>query len=196
MSSSGDTLAAAESKLGSSLPMRFATPLLVVVLIAAAIVMYLNAHSAKSALDSVTHVAVDLREANANAAGFDPAQARRVLSALESLAAQPEQAAVHVDDLRAIAARAADWARGAPVPSTELHAAVCLRSAADALRAYGLRPSPAPLAIALSKLAEARAALAGRVDRPGAIGGLEDQIENLDRAHQEQLQQLDEELKK
>jgi hypothetical protein len=174
--------------------MRFATPLLVLVLIAAAVVMYLNAHSAKSALESVTNVAVDLREADATAAGFDSTQARRVLSALESLAAQPEQAASHVDDLQAIAARAADWARGAPVPSTELHAAVCLRSAADALRAYALRPSAAPLATARDKLAEARGALAGQVGRPGAIGGLEDQIENLDRAHQEQLQGLDEEL--
>ncbi len=175
--------------------MRFATPLFVVVLIAAAVVMYLNAHSAKSALDSVTHVAVDLREADATASAFDPAQVRRVLSALESLAAQPDQAASHVGDLRAIAARAADWARGAPVPSAELHAAVSLRSAADALRAYALKPSPAPLATAHRKLAEARAALAGQVERPGAIGGVQDQIENLDRAHQEHLQRLDEELK-
>ena len=176
--------------------MRFVAPLLVVVLIAAAIVLYLNAHEARSAFDSVTGVAADLREAGATATAFDPGQARRALTALESLVDEPEQASQHVDDLRAIAARAADWARGAAVPSPELHAAVCLRSAADALRDYALRPSPVALATARHKLTEGRAALEGREERPGPVGAVQDQIENLDHAHQEPLKTLDEELKR
>ncbi len=176
--------------------MRAVSPLLLVVLIAAAIVMLLNARSAKEAFEGVQDVAVTLQERNVTGRQFDRDQAAHTIAALDQLLATPDLISVRADWLRTVADLAAAWARAAAVPSPELRVAVSVRGAADELRSYALRPSRYRILAARRLLAEARAVLAGEAVPYGPVEGLRDQIENLDRAHQEQHQRLDEELKR
>lgn len=173
--------------------MRFLGSLLLIVLIAAAVVMYLNARTARESMEAVHDIALTLREEGVSGLALDPRTAALTVTALEELLAQPDRIPDRSAELAAVAAVAAAWASGAEVPSGELRFAVAVRSAADELRAYALRPSRLRLGAARGHLDRARAVLEG-AGGGGAVGGLRDQLENLDRARQEQHQRLEEEL--
>ena len=155
--------------------MRISGALFLVVLISVGFMLYLTARDATSSLDAVAAVATDLREEGVT--GID-----------------------HVDDLKTFAATAAAWADAAPSPSTELRIAVALRKAAGELRSQALSPSTVHLMRARRYLGVAEdalefAAMGGGGPGPGlATDAVRDRLENLEQAHQEHYQELDEEL--
>jgi hypothetical protein len=69
-----------------------------------------------------------------------------------------------------------------------------LRSAAGELREYSLRPADRHLKAAAQELDSAAAALAGEPVRNNPTDALRDQLDNLQRSHQEQQLAVDEEL--
>jgi len=93
-----------------------------------------------------------------------------------------------------VATEAASWAEVAPAPSVELRVAVALRSAAGELRAYSLRQEDRHLRAAEKQLDTAEAALDGEPVHNNPTDALRDQLENLQRSHQEQQLEVDEAL--
>ena len=179
--------------------LRISAGLLLSALLAAGYALFLSGRDARSSLDAVTALADGLRDEQAIGATLDRATAEAMAVAMETLLAAPETIAYHVEDLRAIAQTAAAWAAASPTASPELHAAVCLRTAAGHLRAYALGPSPQHLLQAERKLADARLSLrGGGVGSSGSGGlatdGLRDRLGDLEQAAQEQRQELDEAL--
>lgn len=175
--------------------MRIGGALMIIVLLAAAVVFYLSGESATSSLDAVAVVATGLREEGVTGAALDRQTAMRMIAAMDELIATPDMIADHLADLRVFAGTAASWADAAPSPSSELHAAVALRGAADELRAYGVNPRRNELARAQSFLGEARLALSGEAPGPGlATEGVRDRLENLQRSQREKVQEVEEEL--
>ncbi|MCU0233172.1 MAG: hypothetical protein MUE90_03975 [Thermoanaerobaculales bacterium] len=179
--------------------LRISGGLLLAALLAAGYALYLSGRDARASLDAVSALADGLRDEQAAGAPLDRATAEAMAAAMETLRAAPETIADHVEELRAIAHTAAAWAAAAPTASPELHAAVCLRTAAGHLRAYALGPSPQHLLQAERSLAEARLALSGGgAGASGSAGlatdGLRDRLGDLEQAAREQRQELDEAL--
>ena len=169
--------------------------LLLGLLIAAAIMLYLQAERTTTGLDAVEQVADHLREPGVSGEALDHGSATRMAAALEALIGAPERIPDHVADLRTFGEQAAAWARHAPAPSPELRAAVALRGAASELRGYALDRDGGHLTRARQELDRARGALAGEpVAGSAATDAVRDQLDNLQRSQQEQLQSLDEEL--
>ncbi len=125
---------------------------------------------------------------------FDRDRAADMVSSLRTLLESPEDIAGRTNELRTVAAAASSWAEAAPAPSVELRVAVALRSAAGELRAYSLRPTQGHLSAAEKHLDTADAALAGEPVNNNPTDALRDQLENLQRSHQEQVQEVDEAL--
>jgi len=124
-----------------------------------------------------------------------------MISAMEDLLAAPDTISDHVVDLKTFAATAASWADAAATPSAELHVAVALRRAAGELRGYALTPTEIHLSRTRQLLTAARSGLDGASDGLGggqgpglAVGAIKDRIDNLQQSHQEQVQEVDEEL--
>jgi len=179
--------------------LRISGGLLLAALLAAGYALFLSGRDARSSLDAVSALADGLRDEQTVGATLDRATAEAMASAMETLVAAPETIADHVEELRAIAQTAAAWAAAAPTAGPELHAAVCLRTAAGHLRAYALGPSPQHLLHAERKLADARLSLGGGgVGSRGSGGlatdGLRDRLGDLEQAAREQRQELDEAL--
>ncbi len=171
--------------------------LLIGVLIAAAIVLYLQTERATTGLEAVEHVAVQLREEGVEGIAFDHEDAARMTDALQMLVDAPDRITDHVADLRTFGETAAAWARQAPAPSPELRAAVALRGAASELRSYALDDDTGHLARARHELDRARAGLAGEPSSgTAATEAVRQQLDNLQRSQQEQRQRLDEELQR
>jgi len=171
--------------------------LLLGVLIAAAIVLYLQTERATTGLEAVEQVAVQLREPGVVGVAFDHDGAARMVDALQMLLEAPDRIGDHVDDLRTFGETAAAWARQAPAPSPELRAAVALRGAAAELRGYAVDGDAGQLTRAQRELDRARGALAGEpASGTAATEAVRDQLDNLQRSQQEQLQRLDEELQR
>jgi hypothetical protein len=168
--------------------------LLLSMVLAAGVVLYLQTRDARSSLDAVDEVATSLRESGVSGKDLDRKAATRMLETLERLTSDPAGAADHVDELRVFGETAAAWARNAPSPSTDLHLAVALRSAASDLRSWALNHRQYDLESATSALARARAVIEGRAPEGDSMQGMRDQLENLQRSEQEQRQQVDEEL--
>ncbi len=179
--------------------MRLSAAILVVALLAAGVILFLQGRSAREDLDAVRRVATDLRERGVEGRALSPEDAERAIAALEPLLSDREAAAVHLDELAGIAASAAAWAQAAPAPSWELRVAVALRGAADDLRSWAVRGDERRRARARSRLSEARRALeARRTGEPpagGATRGIQDRLDNLQHAADEQMQELDEALR-
>ncbi len=184
--------------------MRLSGGFLLLSLIAVGFVLYLVKLDIDSSLNAVTVVASDLREEGVTGAVFEVDTARQMIFAMEGLVDDPAGITDHTEDLQTFSATAASWASIAPVASPELHAAVMLRRAAGALRSYAMAPSERHLVTANRCLAAATTTLNGQASSsaggsasgPGlAVGAIRDQIENLEQAHQERIQEVDEELK-
>jgi hypothetical protein len=172
------------------------------VLIAAGFYLYLGARDATSSLNAVAAVASSLREENITGSTLDRETARQMISAMEDLLAAPDTISEHVEDLKTIAATAASWADAAATPSAELHIAVALRRAAGELRGYALAPKEIQLSRSRQLLSAARSSLDNESDGMGggqgpglAVGAVKDRIDNLQQSHQEQIQEMNEELK-
>jgi len=174
--------------------MRLTGVLFIALLVATAIVLFLQSEDARVSLDAVTTIATNLREAGVHGSTFDHDTAKSILVSLDQLLAEPHRAVDHTDELRTIAATTASWAEGAPTPSVDLRIAVALRSAADELRAYAIEPRKPHLIIARDRLEDARRGLAGELPPGSATDAVKDRLENLQRSQQEQLQNLDEML--
>ncbi len=185
--------------------MKLSGALILVVLLAAAIVIFLQSRDTKASLDAVNSVAVDLREAGVSGTSLDRAAAGRALDALDQLQAAPDTIADHLDDLRTIAETAARWADAAPTPSQDLTAAVALRVAADELRQYGLEPAPAHLIGARREIARAREALVSGAAGPGgasdgsmpagsSVQGVRDRLKNLQQGERERIQDVQQQI--
>ena len=174
--------------------MRIFGALLLVVVLAVAVVTLLQTRQTKESFDAVTTMADELRESDIRGQILDPHRAEALVDSLAELLEQPRLISGHVEDLRTIAATAARWADAAPTPSLELRAAVAIRGAADDLRSYASGGSELALQRAERQLRTARAALAGELPRGSATDAIRDRLDNLGRAHQEKLQELDETL--
>jgi hypothetical protein len=168
---------------------------LLVILLAAAIVFYLQGRSATESFQAVTRIAANLREEGVDERAFDRRLAERMVASLQELLDSPEDIPNHIDDLRTIAATTASWAQAAASPSLELRISVALRGAAGDLREYGIGKSPFALKSAAKNLEEARAALAGEESAGNpAIDAVRDRMENLRRSQQEQHQDIRQEI--
>jgi len=165
-----------------------------VILFVAAAMMYLQQKDATTSLRAVAAAAGDLRERGIEGRSFDHDLASRMESSLRALLDSPEDLPGCTDELRSVAATAASWAEAAPAPSAELRIAVALRSAAGELRAYSLRPADRHLQVAGRHLDTAAAALAGEPVHNNPTDALRDQLDNLQRSHQEQQLEVDEAL--
>ena len=147
-------------------------------------------------------MAAGLREENVTGRDLDREAARQMISAMEDLLAAPDTISDHVEDLKTFAATAASWADAAATPSAELHAAVALRRAAGELRGYALAAKEIQLSRTRQLLDAARSSLDGESVGTGggqgqglAVGAVKDRIDNLQQSRQEQIQEVDEELK-
>lgn len=177
--------------------MRASGALMIAVLMAAGYALYLSSRDAASSFDAVTGAAEGLREEGIAGQPFDRDSAASMVSAMESLAADPETINEHLADLRTFTETAAAWAASSPAASSDLHVAVSLRAAAGELRAHALSPSAAHLSRARRKLESARASLDGSDTTAGsATDGLRDRLENLQQSAEEQRQELDEALRR
>ncbi|MEE4270919.1 MAG: hypothetical protein V2I67_04555 [Thermoanaerobaculales bacterium] len=183
--------------------MRLSGVLILVVLLAMAMVVYLQSRDVAATRDAVTVIATQLKEEGVDARAFDRFQAREVIAVLEGLVADPSSIPDHLEDLKTIASTAAGWAAGALSPSPELHASVAIRKAAVELRSHGVNPSERKLKNASYELRRARHALSsptsGGVDGSSAPSGLvtegvQDRLHNLEAAQKERALELEEEL--
>jgi hypothetical protein len=175
--------------------MRIMGALLLAVLLAAALVLYLQGRSTHEDLRAVNAISSDLREAGVEGTPMDHGQAQRAINTLAELAGNPQAIADQRQQLSAIANTAARWAAAAPSPSPDLRAAVAIRSAADELLAYGVYGGETHLGRARQHILAARSALAGEGRPADAVGGVRDRLQNLQRSQEEQLRKLDETLK-
>ena len=172
--------------------MRIFGGLFIMVLMTAAIMLFLQAEDAEKSIDAVNAVANNLHESGIEGKSADRDAAKRMISAMEALVESPGSIEDNMEGLREIAAIAASWAKAAPSPSAELHMAVGIRGAANELRAYGSRPSDSSLQRARNELAKARDGLMGRAGASGPADGIADRLQNLDQSHKEMYQDIEE----
>ncbi len=161
---------------------------LVVLLVALVIVLILYTRQTRNDMEAVRSVNIGAAE-NVPARPFDRAEADRMTERLRGLI---RQADLPFDELREAAARAAGWAAGLAPGTFEYHMAVNLRGAAGELMA------------ASSSLDDPHRARAGQLLQqaetppgepgggpPGAVGGIKDQLQNLQQSHQEKLTEVE-----
>lgn len=163
-------------------------------LIALAIVLMLRVQEVRHVQDDMNRMMPHLEEQGVEKTVMRRRGALRRIEELEALCEAPAEAENRIPWLKQVAAEAASWAAGAPAPSGELTAAVNIRAAADALRAYGVRANDQSLHRAKTKLSEARAALADNAKPGTATDGLKDRLENLEQSQREHFQELEEAL--
>ena len=161
---------------------------LVAVLIAAVIALVVMTHQTTRDLNAVRSVNLSSTPEVAPAA-FDTAAADRLAARLHGLL---DQADLPEDELSAAAAQAASWAAGLAPGTFDYHLAVNLRSAADELRASSssLADPHRTRARLFLERATARPGSPGG-GPPGAIGGIRDQLQNLQQRHEEQIQDVE-----
>lgn len=155
-------------------------------------VLFLQSKDATESMDAVIQVADGLQEYGVEGRTVDRDTAKRIISSLEALLDNPDAIAANMDGLRQIAATAASWAKAAPSPSADLHMAVSIRAAADELRAYGVTPSDSSLRRARAQLVKARDGLLGQAGTSGPADAMADRLHNLERAHKEKYQEVEE----
>jgi hypothetical protein len=181
--------------------MRISGILILVVLLAMAVVVYLQTRSVTTTQQALTVIASDLREEGVAGVELDVERADRIIAEMERLVADPGLIERHLDDLKTIAETARGWAAGAPSPSPELHAATAIRTAATELRSYAVTPSSSALDRARRELDHARHALATGSSGDGtsapsglATEGVRDRIRNIEATQKERRLEIDEEL--
>lgn len=182
--------------------MRVSGGFMVAVLLAAGFALYLTGRDATSTFDAVAVAADGLREQDVQGQALDLQTADRMVTFMAGLLDFPDTIGDHVDEVRMVADTAASWAADADPASRELHFAVSLRSTAGELRAQALNPSNSHLMRARRHLDQARSSLEGitsgaePLQPPLATDGLRDQMKNLEQAQREQMQQVDEALRR
>ena len=161
---------------------------LVVLLVVMVVVLVVSSRQAHQSTDAVRTVSIGLGEQIATVP-FDQAQARRLVTRLSDLCTTEE---LPGEELRQAAATAAGWAAGLTPGSAEHHLAVKARGAAGELLSASTSLTDPHRNNARRLLAEA-VAPAGRPggNIPGAVGGLRDQIENLQNSEREKLQEVE-----
>jgi len=173
-----------------------ATAGILVVLVAAAIVLYLNGRAATSDLAAVERAATGLRTGAVEPRSLDWQDARRAISYMEELIADPSAIEGSLSRLEEIARDAASWAEGSMSGSAELHAAVSIRAAADELRAYATDGRDEHLARARIRLERSGATLSGSGGAPsGTMTGLKDRLDNVEQSQRERMLELNDALK-
>jgi hypothetical protein len=158
---------------------------LVALLLAAAAVLLLATRQTRSTFDTLKMHTPALREDIASRP-FDSAQAKEMIGRLTDMLEDPRPPR---DELQRAAATAAAWAAGSPPGGPEYHAAVALRSAADALLASSADPQDRQRDTARRALQQARESLATGGPPPGGpVQKIRDELQNLQNSHNEQLQ--------
>jgi hypothetical protein len=163
---------------------------LVALLITLLIALLVMTHQAKRDVTAVRSVNLAVAPEVAPRT-FDAAAADRLAARLRALLDQPR---LPEDELRAAAAQAAGWAAGLTPGTFEYHMAVNLRGAADELLAASDSPSD-PHRTRARQLLERAETPPGSPGGgpPGAVGGIRDQLQNLQQRHVEQLQETEHE---
>jgi hypothetical protein len=172
--------------------MRMWGSLLLVVALTSVFVLFLQSQDATESLHAVNQAADALQEENVVARTVDRDTAKRVISSLETLVANPSAISANLEALRQIAGTAASWAKAAPSPSADLHMAVAIRAAAGELRAYAATPSESSLNRARAELVKAREGLLGQAGASGPEDAMADRLHNLETAQRERYQEVSE----
>jgi hypothetical protein len=163
---------------------------LAALLITMAIALMLMTHQASRDMSAVKSVNL-ASPAEVAAKAFDAAAADRLAARLRTLLDEPQLPA---DELQAAAAQAAAWAAGLAPGTFEYHMAVNLRGAADELLAASDSPTDPHRGRArrLLERAETPPGSPGG-GPPGAVGGIRDQLQNLQQRHEEQIENVERE---
>jgi hypothetical protein len=163
---------------------------LVALLITALIALVVMTHQTRRDMSAVKSVNLSSSPEVAPVR-FDAGAADHLAARLRALL---DQADLPQDELREAAAQAASWAAGLAPGTFEYHMAVNLRSAADELRASSDSLSD-PHRMRARQLLERATTPPGSPGGgpPGAIGGIRDQLQNLQQRHQEQIQEVERE---
>ncbi|HVN32016.1 MAG TPA: hypothetical protein VMT45_08505 [Thermoanaerobaculaceae bacterium] len=163
---------------------------LVALLIAMAIALLLAARETRRDMDAVRSVTFTT-PSDVTPSAFDARAADALAERLRLLADQPE---LPLPELREAAARAASWTAALSPGSFDYHMAVNLRAAADELIMASTSLSD-PHRARARQYVDAAVTAPGSPGGgpPGAIGGVRDQLQNLQQHRQEQVQETDRE---
>jgi hypothetical protein len=163
---------------------------LVALLIAMAIALLLAARQTRRDVEAVKSVTFTT-QLGVTPKAFDIKAADALATRLRLLADQPE---LPIDELRDAAAQAAGWTAALQPGTFDYHMAVNLRGAADELMAASSSLSD-PHRARARQLVDAAVTPPGRPGGgpPGAVGGVRDQLQNLQQHRQEQVQETDRE---
>jgi hypothetical protein len=163
---------------------------LVALLCAMAIALLLAARQTRRDVEAVRSVTFTTQPEVA-ARAFDVKAADRLAARLRLLTDQPQ---LPLDELREAAALAASWTAALAPGTFDYHMAVNLRGAADELAAASASLSDPHRARARQLLDQAQTPPGSPGGGPpGAIGGVRDQLQNLQHHRQEQAQETDRE---
>ena len=163
---------------------------LVALMLTAAVVLLLMAHQTRHDVEAVRSVAFTTQPDVAPAV-FDAKAADRLAERLRLLADQPQ---LPLEELHEVAAQAASRTAALTPGTYDYHMAVNLRGAADELIAASASLSDPRRARARYLLEQALTPPGSPGGGPpGAIGGVRDQLQNLQHHRQEQVQDTDRE---
>ena len=163
---------------------------LAALVIALVIVLMLATRQTSRDVDAVRSVSLGTSE-GVTPRAFDDREARALAARLRDLL---DVAELPGDELRQAAARTASWAAALTPGTPDYHLVVNLRSAADELAAATDSLSD-PHRTAARRFLDAAATAPGEPGGgpPGAIGGVRDQLQNLQQSRGEKLQQAEQE---
>ena len=163
---------------------------LVMLLVVMAVVLILSTRQTQHDADAVRSVKLGTSE-NVAPRAFDRAAADRMADRLRGLLSQAD---LPLDELRSAEEEAAGWAAGLAPGTFDYHMAVNLRGAAGELAAAA--PSlDDPHRVRARQLLQQAETAPGQPGGgpPGAVGGLKDQLQNLQQSHQEKLTEVEKE---
>jgi len=161
---------------------------LVALLLTMTIILLLMARQTRHDVEAVRSVTLTTQPGVA-AGTFDAKAADRLAARLRLLADQPQ---LPLDELREAAAQAAAWTAALTPGTFDYHMAVNLRAAADELIAASASLSDPHRARARQFVEQALTPPGSPGGGPpGAIGGVRDQLQNLQQHRQEQVQDTD-----
>jgi len=163
---------------------------LVMLLVVMVVVLILWTRQTRNDVEAVRSVNLGTSESVAPRP-FDRAAADRMADRLRALL---DRADLPLEELRASAEQATGWAAGLAPGTFDYHMAVNLRGAAGELLAASPSLDDPHRARAKQLLQQAETA-PGQPGGgpPGAVGGLKDQLQNLQQSHQEKLQEVERE---
>jgi len=163
---------------------------LAALLIAMVIVLMLATRKTARDFDAVRSVNLASSE-SVTPRSFDAAEAHALVSRLRTLVDIAEEP---IGELRQAAARAAAWAAALTPGTHDYHLVVNLRSAANELAAASTSPAD-PHRGAARRYLDAAESAPGEAGGgpPGAIGGVRDQLQNLQQTRGEKFHEAEQE---